>query len=199
MNVSPEPWMAVPGQHLVGVDEAGRGPLAGPVVTAAVVLDPNNPIEGLRDSKKLSASKRESLDRMIRAQAIAFSFGRAEVEEIDRLNILQATFLAMRRAVAGITVKHHLILVDGHLTPDFGHRAMPVVKGDDRVDCISAASILAKVARDAEMVRLASTCPDYGFERHKGYGTPQHLQALSKFGPSPWHRRSFEPVKSMAG
>jgi len=184
---------------IVGVDEAGRGPLAGPVIAAAVILGTDCSLEGLRDSKKLSATRRQELNGEIRSQALDFSLGRAEVEEIDRLNILQASLLAMRRAVDGLQRTSRLILVDGNQLPEFSNpetRAMAVVKGDDRVSCISAASILAKVARDREMHSLATRYPEYGFDRHKGYGTREHIQALQRFGATPLHRRSFEPLRS---
>ncbi len=177
-----------------GVDEVGRGPLAGPVVAAAVVLSDGGP-QGLRDSKKLTARRREALAEEIRNSALCWSLGRAEVEEIDRLNILRASHLAMQRAVAGLALPPELILVDGNLLPSFPIPAVAVVKGDDRVPTISAASILAKVARDEEMIALADRHPGYGFERHKGYGTAAHLEALRTLGPTPHHRRSFAPVR----
>ena len=184
----------VPGL-VAGVDEAGRGPLAGPVVAAAVILDDLHPIAGLNDSKKLSASRREALFDEIRAKALCCSVAEATVEEIDRLNILQATMLAMQRAVAGLSVEPQHVLVDGNRVPRFACLATPVVKGDARVAVISAASILAKVARDAEMMALHERYPLYGFDQHKGYPTAVHLAALAAQGPIPEHRRSFAPVR----
>lgn len=181
--------------RVAGVDEVGRGPLAGPVVTAAVVLDPARPIEGLADSKALSPRRREHLARLIREQALGWSLGRAEVAEIDALNILQATLLAMQRAVAGLREAPDGVLVDGNRCPEFHCPARAVVGGDARVAAISAASVLAKVARDAEMVALDNSWPAYGFARHKGYGTAEHLEALRVNGPCPAHRRSFAPVR----
>ncbi|ABI57194.1 ribonuclease HII [Alkalilimnicola ehrlichii MLHE-1] len=180
---------------LAGVDEVGRGPLAGAVVAAAVILDPDRPIAGLRDSKRLSAARRSELDRRIRAQALAVSLGRAEVAEIDRLNILQASMLAMQRAVAGLDPAPVQALVDGNRAPALPCPAQAIVKGDDRVPAIAAASILAKQARDAEMRALAEQYPGYGFERHMGYPTTEHLQALRTLGACPAHRRSFAPVR----
>ncbi|WP_421622160.1 ribonuclease HII [Alkalilimnicola ehrlichii] len=180
---------------LAGVDEVGRGPLAGAVVAAAVILDPDRPIAGLRDSKRLSAARRSELDRRIRAQALAVSLGRAEVAEIDRLNILQASMLAMQRAVAGLDPAPVQALVDGNRVPALPCPAQAIVKGDDRVPAIAAASILAKQARDAEMQALAEQYPGYGFERHMGYPTTEHLQALRTLGVCAAHRRSFAPVR----
>ncbi|WP_159560615.1 ribonuclease HII [Alcanivorax sp. S71-1-4] len=185
-------WRA--GMRLAGVDEVGRGPLVGAVVTAAVILDPARPIAGLADSKKLTERRREALAVQIREQALCWSLGRAEPDEIDRLNIYQATMLAMQRAVAGLSQAAHAVLVDGNRSPDFGLPSEPVVKGDGLIPAISAASILAKVARDAEMVALHARYPQYGFDRHKGYPTPVHLAALEAHGPLPEHRRSFAPV-----
>ncbi|NIC40366.1 ribonuclease HII [Aquabacterium sp. A08] len=179
---------------IAGVDEAGRGPLAGPVFAAAVILDEHQPIAGLADSKKLSAGKRERLFDEIRARALCCAVAQASVEEIDRLNILQATFLAMQRAVAGLRLRPGLVLVDGNRLPVLDVRAEAIVQGDAKVQAISAASILAKVARDRELERLHDTYPAYGFDRHKGYGTAQHLAALGLHGPTPAHRRSFAPV-----
>jgi len=181
--------------RVAGVDEAGRGPLAGPVVAAAVILDPARPLAGLADSKTLSAARREALAGQIRAQALAWALGRAEVEEIDRLNILQATLLAMRRAVAALAPSPQLALVDGNRCPELPCRAQALVGGDRRVAAISAASILAKVARDAEMVALDARYPGYGFAVHKGYPTAAHRAALVALGPLPVHRRSFGPVR----
>ena len=179
---------------VAGVDEAGRGPLAGPVVAAAVILDDCQPIAGLADSKKLSAARREALYDEIRAKALCCCIAQASVEEIDRLNILQATLLAMQRAVAGLRLKPGLVLVDGNRLPLLEMRAEAIVKGDAKVAAISAASILAKVARDRGLEQLDRLHPQYGFIRHKGYGTPEHLQALRVHGPCPEHRRSFAPV-----
>ena len=196
---NPSPWYPAtlawrPGMRLAGVDEAGRGPLAGPVVTAAVVLDPRRPVPGLADSKKLSAARREALAVEIRAHSLAWALGRAEPEEIDELNILGATMLAMRRAVEGLELAPDAVLVDGNRVPDFGLPGEAVVGGDRQVPAISAASILAKVARDREMAELHLRHPRYGFDRHKGYPTRDHLRALSEYGPLPEHRRSFAPV-----
>jgi ribonuclease HII len=180
---------------VAGVDEVGRGPLAGPVVAAAVILDPQRPLVGLADSKKLSEKRREALAAEIRARALAWSLGRAEVEEIDRLNILQASLLAMRRAVEALDPAARLALVDGNRCPQLSCAAQAVVGGDARVPCISAASILAKVARDAEMAELDQRYPGYGLAGHKGYPTKAHLLALGTLGVSPIHRRSFRPVR----
>lgn len=182
---------------LAGVDEAGRGPLAGPVCAAAVILDPKRPIEGLADSKKLSAKKREALAPLIRERALAWAIAWAEPEEIDRVNILRATMNAMRRAVEGLKVAPDCVWVDGNRLPDLPYPAEAIVKGDAKVPAISAASILAKTARDAKMREYAEQYPEYGFERHAGYGTKEHVAALEKFGPTPIHRKTFEPVKSL--
>jgi ribonuclease HII len=182
---------------IAGVDEVGRGPLAGPVLAGAVILDPGRPIEGLRDSKKLTPRRRELLAAQIRDRALAWAIGRAEVEEIDAINILEASHLAMRRAVAALAMRPDGVFVDGHLAPDLGVPAVAVVRGDASVPAISAAAILAKVARDAEMVTLAARFPGYGLDRHKGYPTAQHLAALKRLGPTPLHRRSFAPVREM--
>lgn len=184
-------------EQVAGVDEVGRGPLCGPVVTAAVILDPARPIQGLNDSKKLSEARREQLFEEICAKALAWSIGRAEVEEIDRLNILQATFLAMQRAVAGLAVRPALALIDGNRCPQLDVPAAPVVQGDARVPAIAAASILAKVSRDREMRMLDQRYPGYGLAGHKGYPTPAHLEALQRLGPTPIHRRSFAPVRRL--
>ena len=180
---------------IAGVDEAGRGPLAGPVVAAAVILDEQHPIKGLADSKILSASRRERLYDEIRAKALCCSIAQASVEEIDRLNILQATMLAMRRAVQGLRLKPHLVLVDGNRIPVMDIRAEAIIKGDALIPAISAASILAKVYRDHGCEALDQQYPLYGFARHKGYGTAEHLAALKAHGPCDQHRRSFAPVR----
>lgn len=185
---------------LAGVDEAGRGPLAGPVVAAAVILDPRRPIEGLADSKRLSPARRERLFEAIQAQALCCSIAEATVEEIDRLNILQATLLAMRRAVAGLRLPPAKVLVDGNHLPTLPVRAEAVIGGDARVPAISAASILAKVHRDRWCAAIDSDWPQYGFAAHKGYGTAAHLAALRAHGPCEWHRHSFAPVaRTLAG
>ena len=182
---------------VAGVDEVGRGPLCGPVITAAVILDPARPILGLNHSKKLSEARRERLFDEVREKALAWCIGRAEVEEIDRLNILQATFLAMQRAVAGLAVRPSLALIDGNRCPVLEVPAAPVVQGDGRVPAIAAASILAKVSRDREMAALDALYPGYGMAGHKGYPTPAHLEALRRLGPTPIHRRSFAPVRAL--
>lgn len=183
----------VPGL-VAGVDEAGRGPLAGPVVAAAVILDDHQPIKGLADSKKLTALRREKLFDEIRAKALCCSVALATVEEIDRFNILQATMLAMQRAVKGLRLKPAKVLVDGNRLPVLDVVAEAIVSGDALVPAISAASILAKVTRDRMLDELHTQHPLYGFDRHKGYGTVQHLAALHEYGPLPAHRRSFAPV-----
>ncbi|MFV0476394.1 MAG: ribonuclease HII [Parahaliea sp.] len=182
---------------LAGVDEVGRGPLAGDVVAAAVILDSAQPIKGLRDSKKLSENRRQILAQMIRDRALAFCIARATVAEIDRLNILQASLLAMKRAVDGLAVKPDYVLVDGNRLPHWHYPSEPLVKGDDKVPAIAAASILAKVQRDAELVALEQQYPGYGFAKHKGYPTAEHLAALQRLGVSPVHRRSFKPVRDL--
>lgn len=183
---------------ICGVDEVGRGPLVGAVVTAAVILDPNNPITGLNDSKKLSEKKRLQLAEEIKAKALSWSLGRAEVHEIDSLNILHATMLAMTRAVQGLHIKPEWALIDGNRVPkDIGVQASAVVKGDALVPEISAASILAKVARDEEMQQLDVAYPHYGFADHKGYPTAQHLAAIKTHGVIAEHRRSFKPVRDV--
>ncbi len=180
---------------IAGVDEAGRGPLAGPVVAAAVILDELHPIKGLNDSKKLTALRRERLYDEIRAKALCCSVAQASVEEIDRLNILQATLLAMRRAVEGLRLKPGKVLVDGNRLPVLGVLAEAIVQGDALVPCISAASILAKVTRDRWCTELHAQYPLYGFAGHKGYGTAEHMAALRAHGPCPEHRRSYAPVR----
>lgn len=181
---------------ICGVDEAGRGPLAGPVHAAAVVLDPACPIDGLADSKTLTPAAREQLALAIRRHALACAVASASVAEIDHLNILQASLLAMRRAVLALRTPFDRVLVDGNQVPSVPFSVSPVVKGDARVPAISAASILAKTARDALMDRLARRFPQYGFDQHKGYPTPEHLAALDRHGPCRIHRRSFAPVRA---
>lgn len=180
---------------IAGVDEVGRGPLAGPVVTAAVILDPNRPIEGLADSKAMSEKKREKLFDEIKEKALAWAIGRCEVEEIDELNILQATMVAMQRAVAGLSPQPEHALIDGNRCPKLPCTAEAVVKGDSKVASISAASILAKVTRDREMAELDKKYPGYGLAGHKGYPTKAHIEALQTLGVTPIHRRSFGPVR----
>ncbi len=182
---------------IAGVDEVGRGPLAGDVVAAAVILDPNKPVSGLRDSKKLSEKRREALALEIRANALAWSVARASVAEIDALNILQASLLAMRRAVESLSPQPEYVLVDGNRLPVWKYASEAVVKGDDRVAEIAAASILAKVQRDGELVALDEEYPGYGLARHKGYPTRQHILALAELGVTPIHRRSFGPVRKL--
>lgn len=190
-------WLAVgvPEGLLAGVDEVGRGPLVGAVVTAAVILDPSRPIAGLADSKKLSEAQRERLADQIRERALAWALGRAEPDEIDRLNVLQATMLAMQRAVLALPITPERVFIDGNRCPALPMPAQAIVKGDALVPAISAASILAKVVRDAEMRDLDARYPQYGFARHKGYPTAEHLAALTTWGPLPEHRRSFGPVR----
>ena len=182
---------------VAGVDEVGRGPLAGPVVAAAVILDPARPIVGLADSKKLSEKRREELAEIIKEQALSWALGRAEVEEIDRLNILQASLLAMQRAVMALQPTAEFALVDGNRCPELACPAEAIIKGDDRVPVISAASVIAKVARDQEMVQLDQTYPGYGLAKHKGYPTRAHLESLRQIGVSIIHRRSFGPVRRL--
>jgi ribonuclease HII len=190
--------MARPRPRLIcGIDEAGRGPLAGSVVAACVVLDPRRRIRGLADSKQLTPGQREALAEEIRAKALAWSVASASVEEIDQINILQATLLAMRRALEALQAEPGEVLVDGLYCPPSRWPSRAVVQGDVTVPAISAASILAKVARDAAMCDLHTQRPEYGFERHKGYHTPEHLAALHRHGPCLFHRRSFSPVKEM--
>lgn len=188
---------AYDGPGVAGVDEVGRGPLAGDVVAAAVILDPARPIDGLRDSKKLSPARRESLAEQIRERALAWAVGRASVAEIDQLNILQASLLAMHRAVQALAPQPAYVLVDGNRLPRWDYASEPVVKGDDRVPAIAAASILAKVQRDGELQELELQYPGYGFAAHKGYPTVAHLAALRKLGVTPVHRRSFGPVRDL--
>ncbi|MEX6208925.1 ribonuclease HII [Providencia huaxiensis] len=180
---------------IAGVDEVGRGALVGAVVTAAVILDPNNPIIGLADSKKLTERKREKLFDEIQEKALCWCIGRAEPEEIDKINILHATMLAMQRAVAGLAIVPEFVLIDGNRCPELPMPAQAVVKGDSLVQEISAASILAKVIRDREMVELDKTFPEYGFAKHKGYPTAYHLEKLAQYGATEFHRKSFAPVR----
>jgi ribonuclease HII len=179
---------------IAGVDEAGRGPLAGPVVAAAVILDPNQPIRGLADSKKLSAGRREALAQLIEERALAVAVAVIEAAEIDRINILQATLKAMRKAILGLEPAPVLVRVDGNRAPDVPLPVQTLVGGDGLDSAISAASIIAKTHRDAIMLELHARFPQYGFDRHKGYPTALHLAALEQFGPCPAHRRSFRPV-----
>ena len=183
------------GRLLAGVDEVGRGPLVGAVVTAAVILNPEKPIPGLADSKKLTDKRREALYEQIIERAVSWSLGCCEADEIDRLNIFQATMVAMERAVAGLHVEPEYVLVDGNRCPKWRWTSEPVVKGDSRVEAISAASIVAKVTRDREMAVLHEEFPEYGFAGHKGYPTPVHLEALGRLGATAHHRRSFRPVQ----
>ena len=181
---------------IAGVDEAGRGPLAGSVVAAAVILEPLKPIAGLTDSKKLSEKKRQVLELEIQQNALCWSVAEASVLEIDRLNILHASMLAMQRAVLALIQRPQLVQVDGNRKPDLqGYQVEAIVKGDLTEACISAASILAKVTRDREMIALAADYPEYGFDRHKGYPTKVHMEALDRHGVTPIHRRSFGPVR----
>ncbi|WOX06203.1 ribonuclease HII [Microbulbifer pacificus] len=183
------------GTLLAGVDEVGRGPLAGDVVAAAVILDPQNPVAGLADSKKLSEKKREALFDEIREKALSFAIARATVEEIDQINILHASMLAMKRAVEQLSLQPEFVLVDGNRKPGWHYACDTVVKGDDRVAAIAAASILAKVTRDREMVLLDQQYPGYGLAGHKGYPTKAHIEALAQLGVTPIHRKSFAPVQ----
>ncbi|EGR0924534.1 ribonuclease HII [Vibrio parahaemolyticus] len=186
-------------QLIAGVDEVGRGPLVGDVVTAAVILDPNNPIEGLNDSKKLSEKKRLELLPEIKEKALAWAVGRCSPEEIDELNILQATMVAMQRAIAGLKVQPDLVLIDGNRCPELPMDSQAVVKGDLRVAEISAASIIAKVVRDQEMEELDKQYPQFGFAKHKGYPTKAHFEAIEQHGVISEHRKSFKPVKKALG
>ncbi len=190
---------AAPDGLLAGVDEAGRGPLAGPVYAAAVILDPARPVTGLADSKTLDEPTRVRLDIEIRARALAWAIGTASAEEIDMFNILRATLLAMQRAVAGLRVAPRYVLVDGNQCPALSFPVVSVVKGDARYASISAASILAKVARDRLMIEMDQRYPGYGFAEHKGYGTAQHMRALQTLGVTPEHRRSFASVRDCMG
>lgn len=185
--------------YICGVDEAGRGPLAGAVFAAAVILDPARPIAGLADSKKLSEKKRDAITLLIKERALAWCVAQASVQEIDCINILQASLLAMKRAIEGLGLTPHEVLVDGLHCPKTGIPSRAIVQGDASVPEISAASILAKTARDADMLRLHALYPHYGFDRHKGYPVPEHLAALSAHGVTPEHRRSFAPVRTLLG
>ncbi len=184
-------------QRSAGVDEAGRGPLAGDVVAAAVILDPDKPIAGLNDSKKLSVLSRQRCYQKIIEHATAFSVGRAGVQEIDELNILQASMLAMARAVETLSIRPDFVYVDGNLCPLWDYPSTAVVKGDARLQCVAAASIIAKVTRDQDMLELEKNFPGYGFARHKGYPTKDHLAALHRLGPCAAHRRTFKPVTEL--
>jgi ribonuclease HII len=185
------------GRLVCGVDEAGRGPLAGPVFAACVVLDPSHPVRGLADSKQLSPDRRAALASLIQRRSRAWALASANVEEIDRLNILQATLLAMRRALERLDLEPAEVLVDGLHCPQSRWPVRAVVRGDAQIKAISAASILAKCARDAAMLELHARRPEYGFDRHKGYATPEHLEALRRHGVSEFHRRSFAPVRAL--
>ena len=185
------------GCWIAGTDEVGRGPLAGEVVAAAVILDPATPIPGLNDSKKLSDKQRQQLVMLIKERALALAIGRSSVLEIDSLNILQASLLAMRRAVEALPLRPQLVYVDGNHLPDWRYQSKAIVRGDAKIPAIAAASVLAKVTRDREMEELDNLYPGYGLAKHKGYPTKQHLEALAKLGPSPIHRKSFAPVSAL--
>lgn len=182
---------------IAGVDEVGRGPLAGPVVAAAVILDPSYPIEGLKDSKLLSAAQREQLYEKITKHALSYAVASASVEEIERYNILQATLLAMKRAVEDLHLKPEEVWVDGRDKPNVTYTVKTIIGGDNLIESISAASIVAKVTRDRWMIELDGQYPEYGFASHKGYSTAKHLEALNRFGPTPIHRRTFAPVAEL--
>ena len=182
---------------IAGVDEAGRGPLAGPVIAAAVILDPAQPVDGLADSKLLSEKKRLTLYHTIRQKALAWSVAEANVDEIDQLNILQATLLAMTRAIHQLSIRPNLVLIDGNQSPALSIRTQTIVQGDRKIPAISAASIIAKVHRDTMMNDYAREYPGFSFDRHKGYGTRQHLAELAEYGPLVIHRKSFKPIKSI--
>ena len=188
---------AIDGELICGVDEAGRGPLAGPVFAAAVILDPNTPLMGLRDSKKLTAQRREELAILIKRDALSWSIAQCSEAEIDQLNILQATLLAMRRAIEGLSITPTLALIDGNRCPVCTVRTEAIIKGDDKVAQISAASILAKTARDASLMDMHKIYPHYAFDQHKGYPTALHLERLREHGVSPVHRRSYGPVRAL--
>ena len=183
-------------RYVAGVDEVGIGPLAGPVLACAVILDPAQPIQGLADSKSISEKRRQALAEEIQQRALSVSIGRASVEEIDELNVLKASHLAMRRALAGLSLEPDHVLVDGNKLPEMDYSAEAIVQGDKTVDSISAASIVAKVTRDEELIALALDYPGYGFESHNGYPTAQHRRALRTMGPCPAHRRSYAPVQA---
>ncbi len=187
----------IPFLLVAGVDEVGRGPLAGPVVAAAVILTPERPVDGLADSKKLSQKRREALCETIKERALSWALGRAEVEEIDRINILQASLLAMQRAVVALTPAPQHVQVDGNHCPVLNCSVEAVIKGDGKIAAISAASIVAKVARDNEMISIDAQYPGYGLAKHKGYPTRDHLQALQRLGVTPIHRCSFKPVREI--
>lgn len=189
--------LAYQGSLLAGVDEAGRGPLAGDVFSAAVILHPENIIFGLVDSKKLSEKRRQELAVEIKEKALCWNVARSTVKEIDRFNILEATMMAMERAVEGLRIDPEYVVVDGNRLPLWRYASESIIKGDDKVPSISAASILAKVHRDEEMIAFDKLYPGYGFDCHKGYGTKKHFEAIRRLGPSLIHRKSFEPVKSM--
>ena len=194
MQKETNPMMQARADCIAGVDEAGRGPLCGPVVAAAVILNPEQPICGLKDSKKLTEKRREQLADIIKSSAIAYATGQATVEEIDEINILQASMLAMQRAVAALCIRPELVLVDGNRCPELPMPSQAIIKGDDKVDAIAAASIIAKVTRDREMILLDKMWPQYGIARHKGYPTKAHMEALNSYGPEAIHRKSFKPV-----
>ena len=191
------PELIVPPGLVCGIDEAGRGPLAGPVVAAAVILDPGRPVAGVTDSKKLSPRMRQQLAAAIRQRALAWAVAEASVEEVDRLNILRATMLAMKRAIEALSLRPVEVLVDGNRCPEIELPVRAIIGGDATEPVISAASILAKTHRDAGMLQLHATYPQYGFDRHMGYGTAVHLDALRRHGPAPCHRRSFGPVRQL--
>ncbi|MEJ2645198.1 MAG: ribonuclease HII, partial [Gammaproteobacteria bacterium] len=200
MSPAQRPLVMGDADYLVaGVDEVGRGPLAGPVVAAAVILHPDKPVEGLADSKALTARRREQLCAIIQERALAWAVGRAEVDEIDSINILQASLLAMRRAVQALTPAARSVLVDGNRCPDVDCPARAIVGGDATVPAISAASIVAKVTRDREMIEMDGRYPGYGFAKHKGYGSAAHLEALQRLGVTVLHRRTFAPVRRLLG
>jgi ribonuclease HII len=182
-------------KRIAGVDEVGRGPLAGPVVAAAVILDPAKPIDGLTDSKKLTEKQRNLLDQEIREKALAWSLGRAEAEEIDEINILQASLLAMKRAVESLSIRPDHLQIDGNHCPEMPYSMEAIIKGDSKIPAISAASIIAKVARDKEMIEMDKRYPQYGFAGHKGYPTKKHREALIQHGITPIHRTCFAPVR----
>jgi ribonuclease HII len=187
----------IPMRKIAGVDEVGRGPLAGDVLAAAVILDPQQPIEGLNDSKKLSEKKRQQLAIEIKRKALSWSIARADIAEIDTINILQASLLAMKRAVENLEIQPDHVQIDGNRCPEMDYSMEAIIKGDGLIPAISAASIIAKVARDEEMCDWDKVYPEYGFAAHKGYPTKQHREALLKYGVTPIHRRSFAPVKKL--